>query len=111
MSNVKFVSAATVRAYVLANPDKFSDEDVTAIQSATRGRISVSVQKAFAKAHKGKKRYEAGTPSKVVTLKGPRGKVREMTFAEARALVGAEGKRGRLSADDMTALREVAFSE
>lgn len=109
----KIVSAAEVRAYIVANPDKFSDRDVeVANRPKVRGKISDSAAKAYAKAHKGKKRYDkdAPKPGSVIRLTGPRGKVREVTFAEARALIGAEGKRGRLSADDMAILNEVAFS-
>lgn len=112
MSNVKFDSAATVRAYIVANPDKFDEADVeVANRPKVRGKLSERAATAYAKAHKGKRKYGVGTPhpKNVVRLTGPRGKVLEMTFKDARALIGAEGKRGRLSSEDMTILKEQAF--
>ena len=86
----KSVSAAEVRAFFKANPDKTPAEGVKSLNG--RGRLHPSLIEAFAKAKRSKARYEVGAkPVKTVKVKG-----KNVPVSELRPY--AEGKRGRIGA-------------
>lgn len=91
----KNVSAATVRTWAKEN----------GIPVGKRGRLNPEAVEAFHKANK-RMRYEVGAAEhRTITVEVPskdsKGRnikrKRTLTLPEARALIGVEGKRGRIS--------------
>lgn len=97
----KNVSAATVRTWAKEN----------GIAVGQRGILNPAAVKAFQKANKGLKYEPKVAEHRTVTVEVPgkdsKGRnikrKRTLTLPEARALIGVEGKRGRISKDALVA--------
>lgn len=107
MASRKFVSASTVREW-FAGLSEADQAEVVA--PGSRGRLHPKTIAAFKAANKGLTYEPKVAEAKTVTVSYPAldkaGRKRTasvtMTLSEARALLGAEGKRGRLSLDNLT---------
>lgn len=110
MATRKFVPAAEVRSWGRENIALVPESARAGLGETSRGRIHPELVKAFRKANPRKdyaaKVAEEATVTVPVTFLNKAGRKatrqQTITMSEARALIGAEGKRGRLSLAELS---------
>ena len=115
MAKQTAVSAPTVRAYFAEHPERIPEGDKS-VQPKARGRISPAAKARYAEDNPGKSyaektAYETADVVLTVVTRDRKGhkRTKKVTLAasKARVLAGDKaGKRGRLSADALTAAAE-----
>lgn len=94
----RLVSAAEVRSFFVANPDKVPAEGVKSLNG--RGRLHPSLVEAYNKAKRGKVKYGEGVRSTKTVRVGKK----SVPLSELRKF--AAGKRGRIPAYAIDAYRD-----